>query len=457
MDHPRVQGLSDWRSLARGSSSVVWEARQTSLERLVAVKVYERALDEDDQRRFLHEAAAIGRLSGHPGIVTSHAAGMLADDRPYLVMELCPGGSLARWLEPGNRPSEEQVLRVGVQIADALVAAHAAGLLHGDVKPGNVLIDEYGSPKLAYFGLAGTESGGSARRTGDRLTPAYAPPEVLKMRPATEAGDVFSLAATLYALLAGRPPRAGRTGNVDPEELADVSRRPIAPLASVNWFFMSVLATAMSDEPAGRPTAREFHDQLAALTLSPVRRRVWSRPGDPGARSAASASPRRSLGGAAHGVALRRPRRDAVLAVAVALTVLLGAASVWLLDRSAPSGTPPAASQVSDSPRPSVGTGASEGPAEAGTITLQPSTTTAKPFQAVRIEGWHDARAGTFLRVQRWERGSWRPFPLPTRTDASGNFIAHVEFGQPGRYQVRVVNPDSGQASAPIDLQIVAA
>ena len=94
---PQIPGLSDWRALARGGFATVWEAKQESLNRLVAVKVDQRRLDqESEQRRFLREAGAAGRLSGHPGIVTVHDAGILADDRPFLVMELCPGGSLTR-------------------------------------------------------------------------------------------------------------------------------------------------------------------------------------------------------------------------------------------------------------------------------------------------------------------------------------------------------------------------
>jgi hypothetical protein len=141
----------------------------------------------------------------------------------------------------------------------------------------------------------------------------------------------------------------------------------------------------------------------------------------------------------------------------VAVVVVLGAAAVWLLDAPAPSSAPPAAStaQPADSPGPQAG--ASAGSAAAGVIEVAPATTSAEPFEAVRIEGRHDARAGTFLRVQRWERGSWRAFPLPTRTDASGSFTAHVEFGRPGRYRLRVVDPGSGATSEPFELQIVAA
>src|SRR6187431_2824480 len=97
--HPDIPGLVDWQPLARGGFSTVWQARQKSLDRMVAVKVDHRTLNEDkEQRRFLREAGAAGRLSGHPGIVTVHDAGILRDDRPFLVMELCPGGSLTRWI-----------------------------------------------------------------------------------------------------------------------------------------------------------------------------------------------------------------------------------------------------------------------------------------------------------------------------------------------------------------------
>ena len=162
MEHPRIQGLSEWRLLASGGRSVVWAARQLTLDRPVAVKVYQRELDEDDRRRFLREAAA-ARLSGHPGIVTTHDAGILTDDRPYLIMDLCSGGSLTEWLKPENRPSEERVRQVGVRIADALAAVHAGGVLHRDVKPANILIDSFGNPGLADFGLAAV-AGAAQRR-----------------------------------------------------------------------------------------------------------------------------------------------------------------------------------------------------------------------------------------------------------------------------------------------------
>ena len=101
---PDIPGISDWQPLARGGFATVWRARQRTLDRPIAVKIDDRTLDsESERRRFLSEARAAGNLSGHPGIVTVHDAGIMADGHPYLVMKLCSGGSLTRWLRPENR------------------------------------------------------------------------------------------------------------------------------------------------------------------------------------------------------------------------------------------------------------------------------------------------------------------------------------------------------------------
>ncbi|WP_344812666.1 serine/threonine-protein kinase [Microlunatus aurantiacus] len=270
--HPEIKGLSDWRPLARGGFAAVWQARQDSLGRQVAVKVDFRPLDEDKQRRrFLREAGAAGRLSGHPGIVTVHDAGILPDDRPYLVLELCPGGSLSAWLTPEKRPEVARVRDVGVRIADALAAAHARGVIHRDVKPANILIDAYGHAGLTDFGLAAMpEPGSEPSVTMEALTPAYAPPEMFHSHPATEFGDVYSLAATLYALLAGHPPRWPTDGHTPTlPELIELHAEPAATLPHVPQALTDVLAGALAQEASERPTAAQFRDQLAGVDLGP--------------------------------------------------------------------------------------------------------------------------------------------------------------------------------------------
>jgi tRNA A-37 threonylcarbamoyl transferase component Bud32 len=460
MDHPRIRGLSEWRPLARGGFAVVWEARQLTLDRLVAVKVYQRELDEGIRHRFLREAA-VGRLSGHPGIVTAHDAGLLSDDRPYLIMELCPGGSLTQWLKPENRPSEQRVREVGVRIADALAALHACGVLHNDVRPANILIDSYGNAGLADFGLAVVAGAEEAADDALRVTSAYAPPEAFAMQPATESGDVYSLAATLYALLAGSPPRGVGAAPIALEQMGEVAQKPIGPLPGVNWHLMGALMTALSDDPAARPTAAGFRDQLANV---PAR---ISQPGlhvgaaaeampnshNTGVTVLAADSQRAPGQVAAEAPRWRAKRRVAIPALAAASVTLIASGTAWLISEPASLGVPAALTQSSD-PAPSTstttsGAGAStgSGSAEQETIELADSAHSAKPFQTVRIQGMYRDRADTFLRVQLWESGQWQAFPLLTKTDQSGQFTAYVELGRPGHYRLRVLDPDSGVKS----------
>ena len=263
--------MADWRAIARGGFAIVWQARQESLNRLVAVKVDDRKLDtESERRRFLREAGAAGRMSGHPGIVTVHDAGLLGDDRPFLVMELCPGGSLTRWMTANPRPSQRRVRDVGVRIADALSAAHLLGVLHRDVKPANILIDAYNNAGLADFGLAALiDPDTPLSETVEAITPAYAPPEVFAKKPLTEYADVYSLAATLYAVLSGRAPRWSEiTETPSIPEIVKRQKSAIKRIPGVDKAFMDVLLGAMVETPEDRPTAAQFRDQLTALNLS---------------------------------------------------------------------------------------------------------------------------------------------------------------------------------------------
>ena len=331
---PEITGLAEWRPLATGGFSTVWQARQETLNRWVAVKVDDRKLtSESERRRFLREAGAAGRMSGHPGIVTVHDAGILPDNRPYLVMELCPGGSLSKWLKPEERKTQDRVREVGVRIADALAAAHARGVLHRDVKPANILIDTYNNPGLADFGLAIIpEPGSELSETLEALTPAYASREVIYGEAPTEASDVYSLAATLYALLAGRAPRWPEEQAPSLLEVIEFLDKPIERLPGIHREFMDLLLRALSDEPALRPTAAEFHDELAALDLPGA---AHSKPLKGMNGVAAAGSPRLRRDGPAvsdeESVQSLR-RRLAPAAIAAAAVVILAAFAAAVLN-----------------------------------------------------------------------------------------------------------------------------
>ncbi|WP_460367826.1 serine/threonine-protein kinase, partial [Actinocorallia lasiicapitis] len=218
------------------------------------------------RERFAREFAAARSLSGHPHVVDLLAHGELADGRPYLVTEYCSGGSLAdRLARTGPLPADEAVpLLAGV--ADALAVAHAVGVLHRDIKPANVLLTDRG-PALADFGPAILT--GDPGRPTRAATPAYAPPELFDTgyQPPTRAGDVYSLAATLYALLSGRPPHhPGRPlpAYVLRSHYRHARETPVPPIPGIPAALASLLREALHRHPASRPTAGEFHTLLTA-------------------------------------------------------------------------------------------------------------------------------------------------------------------------------------------------
>lgn len=270
-----VPGLSGLTIIARGGYATVYRARQDSIGRDVALKLDTRTLaDERDRRRFLREAAAAGRMSGHPHIVHLYDAGVTADNHPYLVMELCSGGSYAALVRQAGPLSPAVARDLGIKIADALQAAHDAGVLHRDVKPGNVLRNRFGVPGLADFGLAAVmDANRDTSVTVEALTPAYAPPEVFRLEKPTEAGDVYSLCATLYTLLAGQPARWPNSDVApSPLQMMALLDAPILDIAGVPDELVDVLRRGMANDVAARfGSAGQLRDALADISVEPER------------------------------------------------------------------------------------------------------------------------------------------------------------------------------------------
>ncbi|HUQ61763.1 serine/threonine-protein kinase [Lentzea sp.] len=285
MTAPHIPGLSDFRPLGAGGFATVYRAHQAQLHRDVAVKIDNRVLvDERDRHRFLREARAAAKLSGHPHVVGVHDANITAWGTPYIVMELCTGGSLADQLDRQGPLHPEQVRDLGIKLADALSSAHQEGVLHRDIKPGNILVDRYGTPKLADFGLAALlDAQGGSTVTRDALSPSYAPPEAFAMAEPTPQADVYSLAATLYTLLAGKPPRPVPWPINSFDQLGEILRRPVPAVDGVPPALHEALARALHPDANLRTASAaqlrdELRDPMRQPTVpvsAPPKRKRW--------------------------------------------------------------------------------------------------------------------------------------------------------------------------------------
>ncbi|HSU34860.1 MAG TPA: hypothetical protein VLJ88_04295, partial [Propionibacteriaceae bacterium] len=151
----------------------------------------------------------------------------------------------------------------------------------------------------------------------------------------------------------------------------------------------------------------------------------------------------------------RRRKRDVrIAAVATLVLALITATTAWFISARAPSGAPAAVTQPPISTTPSAAKETSVRSTAGQVIQLKKAADSAKPFETVRIRGIYHGGSDTILRLQCWEDGKWLAFPLPTKTDRSGQFTAYVEFGQPGRYRLRLLDPDTGVMSKPLVLAI---
>ena len=209
------------RRLGAGGMGEVYLAQDTHLERPVALKVMcaELAEDPNQRKRFRSEAKAASGLI-HPHICTIHDVGETMDGRPFLVMEYVEGQTLDRVLQ-ARRLSLPEVLNLGIQVAEALEAAHARGLVHRDIKPANLMLDPPGHVKVMDFGLAkrftsgelgGALTSAAHTQTGMLIgTPQYMSPEQALGHSLDPRTDIFSLGAVLYELVAGQRPFLGQT------------------------------------------------------------------------------------------------------------------------------------------------------------------------------------------------------------------------------------------------------
>ncbi|UOX88211.1 serine/threonine protein kinase [Amycolatopsis sp. FBCC-B4732] len=249
-----------------GAMGTVWRAQDEKLDRTVAIKELLLPHDHDEHRtqeaknRAMREARIAARLQ-HSHAITVFAV-LEEEDRPWLIMEYLPSKSFAVLIRE-EPTSVDDAIRVGAQISSALAGAHRAGVVHRDVKPANILVSEDGTAKITDFGISRAIGDVKLTATGEIAgTPAYLAPEVARGEDADFAADVFSLGATLYAAVEGKPPYGtadnpiallykASSGEIEPPEQAG----RLTPL----------LLRMLASDPAERPSMDEVERELVAL------------------------------------------------------------------------------------------------------------------------------------------------------------------------------------------------
>ena len=276
-------GYEDLARIDQGGFAVVYRARDTRFDRTVALKVLRsERLGDRQLRRFRAECLATGRVSSHPNIVTVYDAGTTSGHRPWLAMEYCSGGSLARRVAMQGPLPVAEVISIGARLCSALSAAHEAGILHRDVKPHNVLLTSYGEPALADFGIASVVIEDETVTETAAYTVVHAAPEILEGKAGTAAADIYSLGSTLYTLLAGEAPfaREASTGlaplvtRILSNDLPAITRPGVPPELE------QLLRTCMAAQPQDRPaSAAELGASLAGLGRRLAAEGIATRPG----------------------------------------------------------------------------------------------------------------------------------------------------------------------------------
>jgi eukaryotic-like serine/threonine-protein kinase len=252
--------------IGTGANGKVARAHDPMIGRLVAIKLFPKQLASGEARqRFLQEARVVGQLS-HPSIIALHDMGIdEASQTPYLVMEFLEGQPLDRILDKGSVPFTKACAWTA-EVACALGAAHRKGVIHGDVKPANVLITDDGRVKLMDFGMArlASHDAGATPLAG---TPAYWCPEQIMGKPQDSRSDLFSLGVVLYEMVTGkRPFDADSLQGICGRVLSSTPLPPSQSNPSVPAGFNELVARCLAKDPAARhATAEALAEELYPL------------------------------------------------------------------------------------------------------------------------------------------------------------------------------------------------
>ena len=281
---PHLEGAEFIRFLGAGGFADVFLYRQDMPRREVAVKVIRSGASAAQKQKFQAESDLMAKFGAHPAVLSLYAAGRLRDGRAYLTMEYCPPPHLGKRFSTTSPMRVEQALEITIKIAGAVETIHRAGYLHRDIKPANILLTAFGHPVLTDFGIAISQDT-PADQVDSAFSPYWAPPEQQLNRRLTPASDVYSLAATTYTMLAGRPPHVDMTPGAhnDPASiLKRLHHGSIAPIGrnDVPAALERVLFTAMSKRPSDRfasamAFARALRQIQSSLGLPLTNIDVW--------------------------------------------------------------------------------------------------------------------------------------------------------------------------------------
>ncbi|MFN0028817.1 MAG: protein kinase domain-containing protein [Acidimicrobiales bacterium] len=264
----RLPGIEGLTFVADGGFSRVYRGYQTQFGRWVAVKVIHAVADpEGAARRLEREQLAMGRLSQHPNVVTVYHAGTLPNGAPYLLMDYLANGSLAQRLQHRGPAAPSQVARLGADIAAALATAHQLGVVHGDLKPANVLLGPDDQALLTDFGISELMD---RTATGQHyLTPAFSAPEQRWQAQVLPASDLWSLGATMFVALTGEAPPQPEWEVVH-DARYDVAAAATRVLNRVGTppLLIDVVQRCLQVDVLSRPDARTVHQTLAGMSLA---------------------------------------------------------------------------------------------------------------------------------------------------------------------------------------------